>query len=63
MQLFFAFSYCIYSNSPASGLVFQPKKKGRILREVGILERWDCAFNALKPSLRIPIQQQESSQK
>ena len=44
----------IFSNIPAVGLVFQPKKKA------GLLERWDQFSNALKSSLRIPFQQKGS---
>ena len=58
---FSALKYRIYSKIPAAGLAFQPKKKSGRTREVGILERRDCAFNALKSGLRIPFQQKESS--
>ena len=52
--------YRIFSNIPAAGLVFQPQKKGGIIREAGILERRDYFFNALKSSLRIPFQQKKA---
>ena len=45
--------YRIYSNIPAAGLAFQPKKKCEIIRKAGILERRDYFFNALKSSLSL----------
>ena len=56
----FLVEYHIYSNIPAAGLAFQPKKKGGIIGEAGILERWDYFFNALMSSLRVPFHKQKT---
>ena len=52
--------YRIYSDIPAAGLAFQPKKKGGIIGEAGILERRDYFFNALMSSLRVPFHKQKT---